>query len=282
MDYLVLAAEKSNRKGAVQTTREFAERALSFVETSGLQLDPTVQAKLYDQRARACRHMGDLDSAIESFRAVVDMSRRHGIPKEERKALRGLVGLLVWYLTRMKRGEVVRKFAPGHETTTTRPFRAYCLRKWAFGMVAYGDPGRGCQLTIEAEQLAITTGEPLPIFSARLIRAVMERWLGHPDKTIELTEGVVELLHMRFGLSALPAAIIIRGIALAELGRIEEAMATIKKGIEVCEKYGAFQPVRQRSTIASATAMANFTCTNVPGIIMSAGRKLRGGFSGNR
>ena len=110
---------------------------------------------------------------------------------------------------------------------------------WGMVIGVFGDPIKGLKMISEAEQLAIQTGRPKPVFAVRLLRAVQERWLGRPDKTIELTEGAVELLRMGFGLSVLPAAIMIRSIALAETGRIEESMTIIGTGIDLCEKYGA-------------------------------------------
>ena len=38
LEYLALAAEKSNQKGAVQTTREFVQRAVDLAEASGIKL----------------------------------------------------------------------------------------------------------------------------------------------------------------------------------------------------------------------------------------------------
>ena len=56
LEYLVLAAEKSNRKGAVQTTREFAQRAIDLANHAGVQLEPGVHVTLYDLHAREYAH----------------------------------------------------------------------------------------------------------------------------------------------------------------------------------------------------------------------------------
>ena len=54
-----------------------------------------------------------------------------------------------------------------------------------------------------------------------------------------MTEGLVEVLHSIFGFDYLPTVIWIRGLALAETGRIEEAMPLFREGIEICEKSGS-------------------------------------------
>jgi class 3 adenylate cyclase/tetratricopeptide (TPR) repeat protein len=239
LEYLVVAAEKSNRKGAVQTTREFAVRARELAQNVGLELAPAVQAKLYDLEARASLHVGDVDSALAGFRAVREISRQHGMLKQEKKALRGLADIVV-YAPATEKSHVslneIRAWAQGHDD---KELESVAVTNIGLAKGRGGDPAEGLQLVCESEQLAMQSGKPGTVFFARLIRAVLERWLGRPNKTIELTEGVVELLRMRFGLSGLPAAIQIRGIALAEIGRIEEAMNVIRTGIDLCEKYGA-------------------------------------------
>jgi tetratricopeptide (TPR) repeat protein len=55
---------------------------------------------------------------------------------------------------------------------------------------------------------------------------------------VELTEGALELLRSMFNLNQLSGLIFIRGIALAETGRIEEGMELLREGIDICEKLG--------------------------------------------
>jgi len=239
IEYLVLAAEKSNRKGAVQTTREFAQRAIDLAQGSGVQLEPAVQATLYDLQARAGFHMGDLDSALAGYNAVLEISRRHGMPKHEKKALRAMVDLVILYSDSEKALRSLNEILGWARDHGDKALESLALTNIGFGTGSLGDPAGGLQLVSESEQLAMQSGKPGAIFVARLIRARLERWLGRPDKAVELTEGVVEILNMLFGMSALPGAIQIRGIALAEIGRLEEAMAVIRTGIDLCEKYGA-------------------------------------------
>ena len=184
--------------------------------------------------------MGELDSALAGFKAVREISRQHGMLKQEKRALRGMADIVVFNPNMDEGLRVVNEILAWARDHDDKVLESMALTNIGFWWAGQGDPARGRQLTSESEQLAIQTRKPTPIFLARLIRAVVERWLGRPDKTIELTEGVVELLRMRFGLSALPAALQIRSIALAELGRIEEAMGVLQTGIDLCEKYGAF------------------------------------------
>ena len=94
-------------------------------------------------------------------------------------------------------------------------------------------------MVLDAERIAMETGKPGPIFTARVIRSYIERFLGDPEKSIELTEGMIESLRKTFSLPALPNVIFHRGVALAEIGRIEEAIAIMQDGVDIFEKFGA-------------------------------------------
>ncbi len=97
---------------------------------------------------------------------------------------------------------------------------------------------QGCLMIREAEKLALETGDPRAISTVRLSRAIAERWLGLPEKAVELTEGVVEALQSMFYLEVASLGIYVRGLALAEIGRIEEAMRILQYGIQTCESLG--------------------------------------------
>lgn len=94
-------------------------------------------------------------------------------------------------------------------------------------------------MVLDAERIAMETGKPAPIFTARVIRAFIERLLGDPQKTIDLTEGMIESLRKTFSLPALPNVMFMRGVALAEIGRIEDAIAMMRDGVDMLERCGA-------------------------------------------
>ena len=101
---------------------------------------------------------------------------------------------------------------------------------------------QGYLMIREAEKLALETGDPRAISTVRLSRAIAERWLGLPEKAVELTEGVVESLLSTFYIEVASLGIYVRGVALAEIGRIEEAMKILNDGIQTCESLGRHGP----------------------------------------
>jgi tetratricopeptide (TPR) repeat protein len=94
-------------------------------------------------------------------------------------------------------------------------------------------------MTVEAEEMALQSGNPRAIVTARGLRAVAERWLGRPGKTVEFTDGMTDVLSKMFNLNQLSGLIFTRGLSLAEIGRIEDAFAALRQGIDLCEKFGS-------------------------------------------
>jgi tetratricopeptide (TPR) repeat protein len=69
-------------------------------------------------------------------------------------------------------------------------------------------------------------------------RISAERWVGNPVKTVELTEGILDALREVSNLTVFSVGVFMRGLALAETGRIGEGITLIKEGIGICEKLG--------------------------------------------
>jgi tetratricopeptide (TPR) repeat protein len=97
---------------------------------------------------------------------------------------------------------------------------------------------RGNRMLVDAEPMALETGDLVTISLNRGLRALSERWLGRPRKTVELSEGLIEALRSMFDWNQLAGLIFVRSVALAEIGRIEEGMELLKEGIDICEKLG--------------------------------------------
>ena len=97
---------------------------------------------------------------------------------------------------------------------------------------------QGNTMAAEAERMALETQDPLAIAGCRIVYALSERWLGRPSKTIEMTDKLFEAISGAFFMRILSGLIFIRGTALAEYGRIKQAVETLTYGIDICEKFG--------------------------------------------
>jgi class 3 adenylate cyclase/tetratricopeptide (TPR) repeat protein len=239
IEYLMLAAEKSNQNKAAQAACEFFRQALKVAESAHISLDPDKDRRIHQGLASASVDIGDIISALENYRKAMEVCQKHGVVADEMEILMG-IGWARWF-TLMEREEAIRSYE--EEIARAREVgdkgaESRILSTKGFYLAALGYRYEGYNMAVAAEEMALQTGNPRAVIATRGIRAVAERWLGRPGKTVELTEGLTDALSKMFSLNQLSGLIFIRGLSLAEIGRIEEAVAALKHGIDLCEKFG--------------------------------------------
>jgi class 3 adenylate cyclase/tetratricopeptide (TPR) repeat protein len=247
VEYLILAGEKSNGKNAVRAACEFFNKAFELVESGHIPLDLETEVRSRRGLGAASQDIGDIDTALSEFRKAVEISRRGGLIEHEMSSLVGLAWAMWWTPISTMKDDVIEFFEEAIERAgevgnkavesqilSVKGIYISLLSRRYDGSGAY----RGNQLMVDAERMALETGDPMAIFRNRGLRAVSERWLGRPRKAVELSEGLVEALRSMFNLNQVSGLMFIRGVALAEIGRIEDGMEVIKEGIGICEKLG--------------------------------------------
>jgi class 3 adenylate cyclase/tetratricopeptide (TPR) repeat protein len=236
--YLILAGEKSNQHGAVQAACEFLDRALEISQNAQIKLSPQEEVRLHYERAGGKIGVGAVGVAAESLRRASSLSRRHGMVDLEKESLRYLAFLTyMWPL----RDEAERIWEEG--LVRAREIRDKGLESHILAMMSLWDMvyerHRGSQTVLDAERIALASDDPRSVLGARFVRSIWERHLGKPRKTVELTEGMTELLRTMYNINLLSNVIWVRGVALAEIGQIEDAITTLREGIDICERFGA-------------------------------------------
>ena len=239
IEYLMLAAEKSNQNKAAQAACEFFRQALKVAESAHISLDPDKDRRIHQGLASASVDIGDIISALENYRKAMEVCQKHGVIADEMEILME-IGWARWF-TLMEREEAIRSYE--EEIARAREVgdkgaESRILSTKGFYLATLGYRYEGYNMAVEAEAMALQTGNPRAVIATRGIRAVAERWLGRPGKTVELTEGLTDALSKMFSLNQLSGLIFIRGLSLAEIGRIEEAVAALERGIDLCEKFG--------------------------------------------
>ena len=247
IDYLILAGEKSNGNSAVRAACEFFKKAFEIIESASITLDSETKVRVHQGLGSASQAIGDIDTALAEYKEGVEISRRHGLIEHEMSSLAGLAWAMWWTPISTMKDDVIKFFeeailrarevgnkAIESQILSVKGIYVSLLSRRYDGSGAY----KGNQIMVEAERMALGTGDPKAISSNRGLRALSERWLGRPRKTVELTEGLLEPLRGMFNLNQLSGLIFIRGVALAEIGRIEEGMELLKEGIDICEKLG--------------------------------------------
>lgn len=239
IEYLMLAGEKSNQNKAVQAACEFFRQALKVVEGAHISLGPDKERRIHQGLASASVDIGDIITALENYRKAMEVCQQHRVIADEMEILVE-IGWARWF-TPMEREEAIRSYDEEivrAKEVGDKGAESRILSTKGFYLATLGYRYEGYNMAIEAEAMALQTGNPRAVMATRGIRAIAERWLGRPGKTIELTEGMVDALGKLFNLNQLSGLIFIRGLSLAEIGRIDDAFAALKHGIDLCEKFG--------------------------------------------
>ena len=240
LNYLILAGEKSNKHNAVQAASEFFQKALGLAENESIKLEVEKEIRIHRGRARAGFNIGDIDTAAEGYRRLIDISRRQGMHEQERKGLLGLTSMMFMWPVRAEAEQTLKEAMSWAKEKGDKAFESIILSNMGHCTVSYGETQKANQMVLDAERIATETGKTVPIFTARMTRSFTERMLGNPKKTVELTEGMFESLSNSYSLIPLMNLILVRGNALAEIGRIEDSISILTDGVDIFEKFGAF------------------------------------------
>ncbi|MGA2108696.1 MAG: hypothetical protein ABSH25_13750, partial [Syntrophorhabdales bacterium] len=239
VEYLMLAAEKSNQNKAVRAAYEFFTEALRKADSAHISLDPDKERRIYQGLALASVDIGDINTALETYAKAMKVCQEHGMAAHEMEIL----AELAWakWFTPMKREEAIRYYEEGiarAREVGDKGAESQILSVEGLYLCGLGHPYEGHKMAVEAEAMALQAGNERAASANRGLRAVTERWLGRPAKTVELTDGLTDVLNKMFNLSLFSGFTFIRGLSLAEIGRIEEAVAALTHGIDACEKLG--------------------------------------------
>ncbi len=239
IEYLILAGEKSNRENAVQSARIFLKGALDLSQAHKTTLEPSTEARVRHGLGTASRAIGDIDTAVVELKEAVEISRQYGMLEQEMDSLREQAATIIFSGADLE--QTLRFYDDAVDRTKAlrqKAAESFILSLKGNYICTTGRRYQGYLIVRDAEKLALETEDPRAISGVHLIQAMAERWLGLPEKAVEMTEGVVEAMRSMFYLEIASLGIYIRGLALAELGRIEEAMRLLQPGIQNCESLG--------------------------------------------
>jgi class 3 adenylate cyclase/tetratricopeptide (TPR) repeat protein len=241
VEYLVKAGEKSNKNKAAGTACNFFKEVLSLCENNKFELDAETEIKVHHGLATSYHDMGDINNALAEYNVAIKISRAHNMTEHEMNSLAERAWTLWFTPIHAMREEVIRYHEEGLQRVRevgNKAVESRILAAKGFYTCNLEKRYQGNRIIVDAERMALETGNKQAIYFTRFLRATSERWLGRPDKTIQITEGLVEAQRKAYNLANLFALMFIRGLALAESGRIEEGISLQKDGIEMCEKLG--------------------------------------------
>jgi class 3 adenylate cyclase/tetratricopeptide (TPR) repeat protein len=239
--YLLLAGEKSNRQDALQNANDFFERAFEMWKGASLSLEIQTQVRLYHGWASANVGLGSIGKVVEGFRKSVEMARQHGLTEYERQGLLDLARIAYTLPSRNEAEQIVNQGIERAREMGDKGVESMNLLCKAQVTSVYGQPHLGLGMVPDAERMAIESGDRLAIASSKAYRALIERWLGSPEQAVQLIDPLVTVVRNMGGSSRLILLLCLHGNALAETGKIEKAVASLKEGIDLSEKFGIIQ-----------------------------------------
>jgi class 3 adenylate cyclase len=239
IDYLILAGEKSNKNSATQAAIEFFDKAYEIAESKNITLNVESKIRLHQGRAMASYEIGAFGKSVEDHRKAISISRQNGLLNYEKENLLRLSFMMHLWPMKAEAERTLEETIVRAREIGDKAFESSILCHIGSCTAVNGQPYKGNQINVEAESMAKESGDNRSQFLTKLHRSFTERWIGRPEKTIELTEGLSEIAIDVFSVSVLSYVVSFRGVALAEVGRIAEAAAIIKTGIDICEKFGA-------------------------------------------
>ncbi|MBI4763452.1 MAG: AAA family ATPase [Deltaproteobacteria bacterium] len=233
LKYLILAGEKANRNMAIQSADAFFTKAIQIGESNPEFFAPEDRAKSYLSKGNAELALGNWSDLSSYFRKCNEISREHGLVEYEMKSLNALA-TTVYFLESEQEANDINKEA----LTRARHFKNLSLESIALGVKAvrialHENPLRGYEEILKSQEIALKSGDPVAIGVTCYVRAYIERWLGQPAKAIESSEGLFEVFMALFEYTGALFLISPRGLALAEVGRISEAIELIESGIDI-------------------------------------------------
>jgi class 3 adenylate cyclase/tetratricopeptide (TPR) repeat protein len=240
VDYLILAGEKSIQHSAIQTAHEFFKKVLDLAENEDVHLDTKTEVRLYHGWGAANLGVGAIKESVKGFRKAVELSQRVGMIDYERISLASLALTMYFWPDRVEADRILEEGITRARQMEDNALESQILSWMCISEACYGSLYKAYEIILNAGRVAMKSKDPISINVAQTLRIWPERWLGHPEKAIELSEGAVESLGQMFDFNFLSNVVYYRGIALAEVGRIEDGIALLNHGINISNNFGPF------------------------------------------
>ena len=239
ISYLVLAGEKSNQCMAASAAVDFFTRALGQIERTGEPADPGLVLRIRAGRADPLQSMGKIEESFEDYQEVMRLAKEMGDDQTVLKFLTGIPTLI--YNTALnsqvpqfcKEGLGLAR-ALGDKGAEAQGIANYAF--WQHVWHGYDD----FEALYRALALAQESGQPRAIFVVRLFLALFERSRGDPRRSLEYSEGLIEILQSAFNVFAASSLSFVRGWALTEAGRYQEAITFLSHWKEIMERNAIY------------------------------------------
>jgi class 3 adenylate cyclase/tetratricopeptide (TPR) repeat protein len=235
IQYLVLAGEKLKRSQSTTAAVDFFTRALNQIELSDKAPAPDLMMRIRAGRAGPLHSQGRIEDSLKDYQEAIRLARGTGDQQMELRCLTEIPMLI--YNTTLK--DKVPKFCEqGLEVARALEDKgAEAIIMTAYAYWRYIWRGSHELATIqEGLGLAEKSGQALAQIRVKWISAIVERWYGNPQKSLEHLEGLLETSQSVMSIYDVSFTSFIRGLALTDIGKYNAAIKFLSQWIDVLEQ----------------------------------------------
>jgi tetratricopeptide (TPR) repeat protein len=218
---------------------DFFTRALNQIERSEKPLDPNRMIRIRQGRGNSLHALGKIEESLADHRDAIRLARRIGDSQMELECLTE-IPFRIWNTTFKDQLpdfcdqglKLARRLKD--KSAEAKILTSYSLWRGAwFASDEY-------QAMQHAFALARESGQPAAVMLSAMVLALTERLGGDPQRCLELTEGMVEMLQSAFNIYVTGTLAFARGMALTEVGRYSDAIELLERQIDIMERNSIY------------------------------------------
>ena len=239
IEYLIMAGEKSNSSFAANAAVNFFNSATCLIEKSNKDHDRTLMMRIRIGRAKPLLAMGEVEKSLNDYEVASRLAYEQDDKQAALECLCEIPGVI-------------------YNTTLKDKVPGYCEQ--ALDLAHFlGDKGAEARIQLhhaywrylwqnadEYENiktglaLAKKSGQVEAIFLGRLYLALLERWSGNPQNSLENIEGVIEILQSIYNTHLASSVSFVRAWALIDIGNYLEAIRFINQWIDIAKQNALY------------------------------------------
>jgi class 3 adenylate cyclase/tetratricopeptide (TPR) repeat protein len=233
--HLVLAGEKSNRSQAATTAVDFFSRALNQIKLSDKAPAPNLMMRIRAGRAGPLHSKGRIEESLKDYQEAVRLARGTG---DQQMVLRCLTEIPMLIYNTTFKDKVPQFCEQGLEVARAledKGAEASIMTVYAYWRYIWKG-SHELETLQHALSLAEKSGQPLAQIRVKWILALLERWYGNPERSLEHLEGLLETPQSILSIYDVTFTSFIRGMALTDIGKYNAAIKFLSQWIDVLEQ----------------------------------------------
>jgi len=239
IEYFLLAGDKSKRNQAAAAAVDFFSRALVQLEHAEESSNHEMMLRIRDGRAEPLYLMGKLEESYLDYKETIRLALESG---DQHKALGcfSKIPMLIYNTTlRNEMPEICEEGIKLARRLEDKGSEAIILLYCNYYPYVWGLTNDFSAM-YEALDLAQKPGGDAAIVPCLVMLGAVERWAGKSRKSIERSDGLIEMAKSQFNMTFAAGVPFPRGMALTEIGRYDEAIRLLSEWVDISEQNSLF------------------------------------------